>query len=496
MPSKLRDLSRSLALKFIVLLVIFLAVPLILYEQFRAVDEEKNLLLLRSMQEEGRLIAIGMSPLLAKFQASSANALKYTLAKMALGRGNVKLLFRPKDTPDAGTFFYIGAAPPAPADYLNQEMAEMVKTGILEILRNTCEGDRPLSTHYKNPAGDEEILTSITPVNLENGCWAVITSNSKEEFVNSSFAQPYWKTAEVRFAAAIYVLMAVVVIVLFVGVWRSLNRFESLARKIRTDGSSEASFAADNRIPELAGVALEFDRLVNTLHTSARSIRQAAEENAHALKAPLAVIAQSLEPLKRAVGQEAGRPRRSLELIERSVNRLDALVSAARRMDEAAAELIDAPHRRIDFSALLGEALAAFAEWPLARGLALTQKIEPRVTVWGGEDMIETVIENILENAISFSPPGAVVAVTLRRNGGFAEFVVEDEGPGVAAGNLERIFERYFSERPAGPEGEEDHFGIGLWIVRRNVEAMGGTVTASIRGSGGLKVTVDLRLAA
>src|SRR3989304_6183293 len=140
MSVNLRELSQSLAFKFVVLLFIFMAVPLILYERFRAVDEEKNLLLVRSMQEEGRLIAVGMAPLLATFETKTANNAKDTFSKMSSGRGNVKLLFRPKSETNAGAFFYIAAAPPAPAEYLGQEMAEVVKTGILEVLRGTCPG--------------------------------------------------------------------------------------------------------------------------------------------------------------------------------------------------------------------------------------------------------------------------------------------------------------------------------------------------------------------
>lgn len=494
--SRVRNVWRSLAFKFVILLSIFLAVPLVLYERFRAVDEDKNLLLVRTIQDEGRLIAVAVEPLLQNFQAGSANVVRSTLARLTGGHMNAKVLFRPKDATDPGSFFYIAAAPPATAEYLSQEMAEMVRTGILGMLLDTCEGDHPLYTRYNNPAGTEEILTSITPINLGNGCWAVITSSSKEEFVNSSYARPYWNTAEVRFAAAIYLLMAVIVIVLFASVWRSIRRFESLAREIRTDGSTDASFVSDIRIPELVGVAEEFDRLVNALYFSAKTIRQAAEENAHALKTPLAVISQSLEPLKRAVGPQEARARRSLELIERSVTRLDALVSAARRMDEAAAEVIDAPFGKVNFSALLHEALAAYAESLRARGLTLMQRIEPRVSVWGGEELLETVVENIFENALSFSPDGASVTVTLLRTGRYVEFSIEDEGPGVAPANLGRIFERYYSERSGDSEGEESHFGIGLWIVRRNVEAMGGTVSAAVRDSGGLRVTVILRVAA
>ena len=178
------------------------------------------------------------------------------------------------------------------------------------------------------------------------------------------------------------------------------------------------------------------------------------------------------------------------------MSKLDALVSAARRMDEAAAAIIDTPHRKINFSTLLLEELVASGEWPRARGLSMVQRIEPGVTIWGGKEMLETVVENLLENAISFSPSGGTIGVTLRRNGRLAEFVIEDQGPGVDPRNLNRIFERYFSERPARTADEESHFGIGLWIVRRNVEAMGGTVAAANRETGGLKITIGLRVAA
>ncbi len=493
---KLRTLWRSLAAKLILLLLIFMSVPIIVYDRFRVADEEKNQLLARSIQEEGRLIAVGLSPVFLKFHDGSATALTETLARFAQGRGNVKLLYRPNAAEHTDKFYYIAASPPARVEYLNREMAEMTKTGILEKLKDTCDGNRPLFTRYTNPAGSEEILTSITPMNLENGCWAVITSNVKAEFVTSSFARPYWQTGAVRFATFIYALMAVVVIALFVSVWRSLRRFEGLARAIRTDQSSNVSFVANNHVPELAGVAQEFDGLVKALHASSKAIREAAEENAHALKAPLAVISQSLEPLKRAIGAEEPRARRSLDVIERSVNKLDALVSAARRMDEAAAALIDAPYEKVDLSALLNDVLAALAEWPRARALTLMQRLEAGIPVWGNEDMLETVIENIVENAISVSPADGIVTVTLKRDGEDAVLTVEDQGSGVDPENLERIFERYYSQRPAGGDGEENHFGIGLWIVRRNVEAMGGTVAAENLDMRGFRVTVRLHTAA
>jgi len=91
--------------------------------------------------------------------------------------------------------------------------------------------------------------------------------------------------------------------------------------------------------------------------------------------------------------------------------------------------------------------------------------------------LFETIIDNLLENATSFAPEGSKIAVALRADKNNAVLSVTDQGPGVPETDLERIFERYFSRR------DEDartgtNFGIGLWIVRRNAEAVGGTVRA------------------
>jgi two-component system sensor histidine kinase ChvG len=71
---------------------------------------------------------------------------------------------------------------------------------------------------------------------------------------------------------------------------------------------------------------------------------------------------------------------------------------------------------------------------------------------------------------------------------------VEDEGPGAPAEILGTMFKRYVSHRPTIHRNEQ-HFGIGLWIVQRNVEAVGGTVHAENRGAGGLRIVVQLRAA-
>jgi len=117
--------------------------------------------------------------------------------------------------------------------------------------------------------------------------------------------------------------------------------------------------------------------------------------------------------------------------------------------------------------------------------------------VLGSEEMIETVLENLIENAVSFSPVGSEILIHLAHDGRFARLTVSDQGPGVPVGQIGRIFDRYYSERreEAAVETSVTYFGIGLWIARRNVEVMGGTITAENRVPCGLTVHVRLPLA-
>ncbi len=239
--------------------------------------------------------------------------------------------------------------------------------------------------------------------------------------------------------------------------------------------------------------------MVEVLHSSADDIRRAAEDNAHAFKTPIAVIRQSLEPLKRGVPAENQRAMRALGLIETSLDKLDGLVASARRLDEATADLIDTTRTDFDLSNLLARLVQAHADAAAQRRIAVKSSIAQKVLVHANEEMIETVVENVLDNAISFSPDGDSVGIRLDAHDGLAELVIGDSGPGVPPADLARIFDRYFSQRPAKGDQHDDqgtHFGIGLWIARRNVEALGGTIRAENRHPNGLLVRINLPLVA
>lgn len=487
-------LLRSVRTRMVVLAAAFAAVPAILAGQFVEAEAGKRATLLRTVQAEGRLIAEGLRLGLERGGTAPSVVETRAMVERIDAHGiNMRLLLRPRHDPDA--LYLIAASPPLTEAQLEAERTQLVQAGIVSHIPTSCDVASPLDVRYRSAAAGEEVLSSITPFASDTGCWAIITSHSTSDEVGSLLGRPYWQAPEVTLAAVIYGLLALFAIVLFAGLWHGLVRFARQARTIGT-GAGAPSFATHNRIPELDIVAKEFDRMVAGLRASAEAARQAAEDNAHAFKTPIATIGQAIEPLRRLLPADEPRGQRSLQLIEQSVARLDALVTAARRMDETNATLVNPPHEKIDLTRLAGTMLDTYAGLARAQEVTIVRHLGAGCRVWAGIELMETVIENILDNALSFSPKGGTLTVKLLRERREAVLVVEDDGPGAPPEVLAKMFDRYVSHRPVKSDAAGgQHFGIGLWVVRRNVESVGGTVAAENRGAGGLRMTVRLPLA-
>ncbi len=491
-----QQLRPSVAVQLVVLLLIFAAVPAIIYAELRASDDEKKELLLNSVKEQGRMVKLAMTPLLSQSPPAPLPVIGRELARFGSEETRIRLLLRPAQISDGDGFFYVAATPARPNEYLEAEREQLQREGILERLATTCEAELPLALRYHTPEGRLDVVSSVMPIRSAAGCWAIVISHGGTG-TGAILGRPYWQSPEVRIAAAIYVSMALLVLTMFVVLWRGLRRFGRLASDIRRHGPHGSSFADQNLVSELAPVAREFDRMVETLNNSAAAIRRAAEENLHDFKTPIAVIRQSVEPLRRLTPADSERGMRALNLIEKSLDRLDALTNQARRLDEANADIIDSPMTDIEISPLLDQLLTNYADLFRSQGRTLDFRLEDGVRIRGNADLLETVMENIVDNALDFSPPGSTVRVTLERQKSEAEIVIADQGPGVETGDLEDIFNRHYSRpRPqTAPDSTSSHFGLGLWIVRRNVAAMGGSVTAERAVPRGLRIRIRLPLA-
>jgi two-component system, OmpR family, sensor histidine kinase ChvG len=485
------------------LAVVFVLVPVFLYIEFRSAHEKSQELLLRSVRAEGRTISQSLLPSLENADSAALPELGRELARFAGEVTTIKLLFQPAGT---NGFYYGSSWPVVAQSNLQAERETLAQQGVLDHLAEDCRGEMPFSLIYDRPTGGAEIVTAVTPLSTAAGCWAVVASFSEDAFPAAHLGQPYWATPPVVIAALIYVTMAAITFATLLSVRGGLRRFALRARRIRERGPDAGSFADRNNLPELADVAAEFDRMVDALHRSAADIRRTAEDNAHAFKTPIAVIRQSIEPLRRALPQGNPRAQRAMGIVEHSLDRLDGLVASARRLDEATADLIAKPRVPVDLGHVIGgliqirSAILANRDVSIilaSHDLTISADLLPGLFVLGTEEMIETVVENLIDNAVSFSPTASEILIHLTRDGHFAHLVVSDQGPGVPAEQLERIFDRYHSERRAEPtsDAQASYFGIGLWISRRNVEAMGGTIEAENRTPQGMAVHVRLPLA-
>jgi two-component system, OmpR family, sensor histidine kinase ChvG len=495
----------SLSAKTAFLAVVFILVPVFLYLEFRRAYEESQELLLRSVRAEGRTINQSLLPLLETADNATLPELGSHLTWLASEITTVKLLLRPAGSnPGNDAFYYVASWPTVTRSNLRAEHATLAQQGVLERLAGNCRGEMPFSLIYHRPTGSAEVITAVTPLSTPLGCWAVVASFPVDAFPSAHLGQPYWATPAVRIAALIYLAVAAVTFSTLFSVRGGLRRFVEQARRIRELGPDAGSFSGRTGLPELAYVGAEFDRMVDALHRSATEIRRTAEENAHAFKTPIAVIRQSLERLRRALPQDNQRAHRAIGLVDHSLDRLDGLVAAARRLDEATADLLATPRVPVDLGQIIGGLIqiqsAAKRDVTIiltSHDLTMSADLVPELLVLGTEEMVENIAENLIDNAVSFAPSGSEILVHLTRDDRFAHLTVSDQGPGVPVGQVDRIFDRYYAERYADASNEpaENHFGIGLSIARRNVEAMGGTIEAENRTPHGLAMHIRLPLA-
>ncbi len=467
---------RSLRVQVLALLAVLVALPLLVLAVLGEADDERRALLLAAVSDAGAAIGTALATELETLAPADIELLPATLDRFAGPQRSIRVLLRPQGSGGEDGFFLLAAAPAIPPDSVDSERRMLVELGVLPQVADRC--DAPRAEPLLLGAG-QEVLSAVVTVAGQAGCWAVVIGTAEARLRGVASPAPYWQRPEARAALAVYALGAGLVALIFSGVWRALRRMELVA------GERAEGFAAAARVPELSGLAAAFDAMVLRLRRSAEMLRQAAEANAHAFKGPIGTIRQALEPLRRHDDTA-----RWLEPVDAALARLDGLVRSARVLDSAAAELLEPELAEVDLSTLT---LAVGEDFAASHPGRVEGEVAPGVMVRAQVEALETVLENLIENALGFSPPGRAVRVVLRRDGAEAVLTVQDDGPGVAPERLGHIFERYYSHRPGQAPGA--HFGIGLWLVRQHVLLLGGRVTAANRAQGGLAVEVRLPVA-
>jgi len=333
-------------------------------------------------------------------------------------------------------------------------------------------------------------ISAAAPANGDSSAVLLLTSNPRD-------VRAIVRSERMTLAIIILVtllLSALLSLFLARTIATPLRRLARAAQRVRLGRAREVS------VPLLPERRDEIGLLARALHDMTQSLRQRidateafAADVTHELKNPLASLRSAVDSLERV--EDPTLRRQLLDVVRHDVHRLDRLIVDIAEVSRLDAELSRARFEPVDLCELIEELLGVWEERAAQRPVRLAFA-RPRVgcaVVMGDRSRLARVLDNIVDNAISFSPPDGLVEIVATAVGPKALVVVEDEGPGVPEEAREAIFNRFHSMRPEG-EDFGRHSGLGLAIAKAIVEGHDGRICVEDRqeGPSGARFVISL----
>ena len=366
----------------------------------------------------------------------------------------------------------VGAA--RPPDYEEHEDADA--SAWPELVRAREQGRTQIE--LRRAPDRTPVITAAAPVGL-NGATLLTTRNA----VDITHAVRSARTS----------LLAIIALALFVSIILSLylartiieplRRLGRAAVRVRLGREREVEVPRmQERGDEIGVLARAVSDMTATLRERIDAVESFAADVAHEIKNPLASLRTAVESLVK-VKDEALRAQ-LIDIAAHDVRRIDRLVSEISEASRIDAELSRAKFEAIDLASLIANVARAREDRGLNAGcrIGIDRAGGPAV-VLGVPLRIERAIDNLLDNAVSFSPPGGTIDVHVRRKDGQVVASICDEGPGIPESEREKVFRRFHSVRPE-TEGFGDHSGLGLALARTIAEAHDGSLSVADRPDG------------
>jgi two-component system, OmpR family, sensor kinase len=274
-------------------------------------------------------------------------------------------------------------------------------------------------------------------------------------------------------------------------IWRLVGRevkvLETTAQAVAKRTPESLEPIESEAVPEEVQPLVDaLNGLMGRLGGALAQQRQFIADAAHELRTPLTALRLQLQLAERARDAEERAKAHAMlhEGIMRATHVVEQLLTLARADPEATA----AGWTRVDLAELAHGVVLSHEAEACAKGIALAESVADPVIVEGDPAALRTLMDNLVDNAVRYSPSGSVM-LRVRRENGAAVLEVEDSGPGIPVEERERVFARFYR----GESAVEGGSGLGLAIVRRIVERHGGRIEL-LEGAGGrgLKVRVTL----
>ncbi len=270
-----------------------------------------------------------------------------------------------------------------------------------------------------------------------------------------------------------------------------LERIRASTRRVaQGDLDARVGRLRFGRSTEITALASEFDRMAERIKALVESQRRLVRDVSHELRSPLARLRVALELAR---DSDTADRNIALDRIELESDRLEGML--AQSLELSRLETAEHPARdMIALDELLEDVIsnAGYEGAPRGRKVLLVEC--ERIAIAGWRDALYSAFENVIRNALAYTADGSTVSVRLRGNGAAVRDVtisVRDHGPGVAAGDLDRLFEPFFRTDGARMRSRGGT-GLGLAIARRAIERHHGRIVARNADDGGLLVEITL----
>jgi two-component system, OmpR family, sensor histidine kinase ChvG len=351
---------------------------------------------------------------------------------------------------------------------------------------------QPQSAARINDEG-ETIVSVAVPIQYMMATRGALQLSTQGGDIDRVIAAERW--AILRFFAVLAAVMLVLSLSLANTIAEPVRRLADAAERVRRGIRSRQQIPDfTSRSDEIGHLSRALREMTQALYNRLDAIETFAADVAHELKNPLTSLRSALETLPRV---KAGHSRdRLIAVMQHDVRRLDRLISDISDASRLDAELARGEAGPVDVAALLRAVVSMSQDSPRSNGAGIELSIPSRRVrradadyfVLGHDSRLAQVVTNLIDNAFSFSEPGGSVRVALARSASATEgeapeekvvITVDDDGPGIPPHALERIFERFYTDRPS--QGFGQNSGLGLSISRQIVEAHGGRIWGANR---------------
>jgi two-component system sensor histidine kinase ChvG len=326
----------------------------------------------------------------------------------------------------------------------------------------------------------EVIVSVATPLQRFRAVRGVLLLSTQGADIEDSVAAERLAILKVFAVAAVVMTFLSVFLARTIAgpVRRLADAAERVRRRVRSRVEIPDFTYRKDEIGELSGALRE---MTNVLYSRIEAIESFAADVAHELKNPLTSLRSAVETIPLAKTQAS--KERLFAVIQHDVSRLDRLISDISDASRLDAELQRQESAPVDLHTLLTTVVTVANEVRQDDGVRVALSFEgggPQAFIVPGHDSrIGQVIDNLIANARSFSAPGGTVRVTTRRVRDKVEIIVDDDGPGIRPDAMQKIFERFYTDRPH--QGFGNNSGLGLSISKQIIEAHGGKIWAENR---------------